>query len=180
MMVWGQGFVKFRGFSLVDLAGFAELFLKRKLSLPVSRMWQRWVRRSSSAVVIFRVAEDGGPFAEAQVRCDDDAGSFVELAQEMEEQCPSGGAERCGRLLCNRREVAEFVEDDEVGIGRPAGDLSWLSLKLFLFESVDEFDGREEPDTLAVTPMALERWVLPVPGPLTRTTLWASSRNSQR
>ena len=42
----------FRGFSLVGLAGFAELFLKRKLSFPVSRMWQRWVRRSSSAVVI--------------------------------------------------------------------------------------------------------------------------------
>ena len=30
------------------------------------------------------------------------------------------------------------------------GDLSWLSLKLFLFEGVDEFDGGEEPDTLAV------------------------------
>ena len=30
----------------------AELALKRKLSLPVSRMWQRWVRRSSKAVVI--------------------------------------------------------------------------------------------------------------------------------
>jgi len=34
-------------------AAFAELFLKRKLSFPVSRMWQRWVSRSSSAVVIF-------------------------------------------------------------------------------------------------------------------------------
>ncbi len=30
----------------------AELALKRKLSFPVSRMWQRWVRRSSKAVVI--------------------------------------------------------------------------------------------------------------------------------
>ena len=30
----------------------AELALKRKLSFPVSRMWQRWVSRSSSAVVI--------------------------------------------------------------------------------------------------------------------------------
>ena len=53
MMVWGQGVVKFRDFSLAGLAVFAELFLKRKLSFPVSRMWQRWVRRSSSAVVIF-------------------------------------------------------------------------------------------------------------------------------
>ena len=31
-----------------------------------------------------------------------------------------------------------------------ARDLSWLSLKLFLFESVDKFDGREEPHALAV------------------------------
>ena len=33
---------------------------------------------------------------------------------------------------------------------RRAGDLSWLSLKLFLFEGVDKFDGGEEPDALAV------------------------------
>jgi hypothetical protein len=39
------------------------------------------------------VPKDGGPFAEAQVRGDDDAGAFVELAQQMEEQ----------------REVARFV-----------------------------------------------------------------------
>lgn len=30
----------------------AVLALNRKLSFPVSRMWQWWVRRSSSAVVI--------------------------------------------------------------------------------------------------------------------------------
>ena len=29
-------------------------------------------------------------------------------------------------------------------------DLSWLSLKLFLFEGVDKFDGGEESDALAV------------------------------
>ena len=52
MMVWGQALVKFRAFSFAGLAAFTELFLKRKLSFPVSRMWQRWVRRSSSAVVI--------------------------------------------------------------------------------------------------------------------------------
>ena len=53
MMVLGQAFVKFRDFSFAGLAAFAELLLKRKLSFPVSRMWQRWVRRSSRAVVIF-------------------------------------------------------------------------------------------------------------------------------
>src|SRR5271156_2228325 len=59
----------------------------------------------------------------------------------MEEQGSAGGAER---------EVAEFVEDDEIGVGEPRRDLSGLSLKLFLFEGVDEFDGGEEPDALAV------------------------------
>ena len=34
------------------LRAASELALKRKLSFPVSRMWQRWVRRSRSAVVI--------------------------------------------------------------------------------------------------------------------------------
>ena len=36
----------------MGLGGFAELLLKRKLSLPVSRIWQWWVSRSSRAVVI--------------------------------------------------------------------------------------------------------------------------------
>lgn len=33
------------------------------------------------------IAEDAGPFAEAQVGGDDNAGPLVELAQKMEEQC---------------------------------------------------------------------------------------------
>ena len=59
----------------------------------------------------------------------------------MEQQGSAGGAER---------QVAEFVEDDEVGVGEAPRDLAGLSLKLFLFEGVDEFDGGEEPDALAV------------------------------
>jgi hypothetical protein len=52
-MVGGCQFVfKLRPFSLVGLVAFTVLFLNRKLSLPVSRMWQWWVRRSSKAVVI--------------------------------------------------------------------------------------------------------------------------------
>lgn len=33
------------------------------------------------------VAEHAGPFAEAEVGGDDDAGALVEFAQQMEEQC---------------------------------------------------------------------------------------------
>lgn len=35
------------------------------------------------------VCEDAGPFAEAEVGGDDHTGAFVELAQQMEEQCPA-------------------------------------------------------------------------------------------
>ena len=87
------------------------------------------------------IAEHGRPFAEAQVRCDDDAGSLVELAQEIEEQSSTGGAEW---------QVAQLVEDNEVAIGEPPCDLAGFPLALLLFESVDEFDGGEEPDALAV------------------------------
>ena len=33
------------------------------------------------------IAKDAGPFAEAQVGRDDDTGSLIELAEQMEEQC---------------------------------------------------------------------------------------------
>jgi hypothetical protein len=49
----------------------------------------------------------------------------------VEEQGSAGSAER---------QIAKLVEDDEVGIGEPAGNLPGLPLKLFLFEGVDEFD----------------------------------------
>ncbi len=59
----------------------------------------------------------------------------------MEEQRSTGGAER---------QVAQFVENNEIGIGEPPCDLAGFPLALLLFEGVDEFDGREEPDALAV------------------------------
>src|SRR5208282_4394956 len=40
------------------------------------------------------VAEDGRPLTEAEVGCDDDAGAFVEPAEQVEEQGAAGGAER--------------------------------------------------------------------------------------
>ncbi len=59
----------------------------------------------------------------------------------MEEQGPAGSAER---------QVAKLVEDDEIGVREPSGDLAGLALVLFLFEGVDEIDGGEEPDALAM------------------------------
>jgi hypothetical protein len=59
----------------------------------------------------------------------------------MEEQGPAGGTER---------QVTKLVEDDEIRVGEPRRELAGFALKLLLFESVDEFDGGEEPYALAV------------------------------
>ena len=83
------------------------------------------------------VAEDGGPFGEAEIGGDDHAGALIELAQQVEQQGAARGAER---------QVAELIEDDEVGVDEAAGDLAGLSLGLLLFEGVDELDGGEEAD----------------------------------
>ena len=77
------------------------------------------------------VPEDGGPFAEAEVRRDGDAGSLIELAQQVEQQRPAGGAEW---------QVAKLIKDDEIGMNEPRCDLPGLALVLFRFERVDEFE----------------------------------------
>jgi len=47
----------------------------------------------------------------------------------VEEQGAAGGA---------KRQVTQFVEDDEIRMGKPRRDLSRLSLLLFLLKSIDE------------------------------------------
>ena len=87
------------------------------------------------------VAEDRGPFAEAEVGGDRHAGALVELAQQMEQQGPARGAEW---------QVSQLVQDHEIELGQTFGNLPRLALGLFLFERVDQFDGREEADLPAV------------------------------
>lgn len=66
----------------------------------------------------FGVAKNTGPFAEAQVCGDHDAGAFVEFAQQVKEQCAAGSAER---------EVAQLIEDNEIVAHKPLGQFSGLS-----------------------------------------------------
>ncbi|PNQ00324.1 hypothetical protein A8G00_17785 [Sphingobium sp. SA916] len=49
-----------------------------------------------------------------------------------------------------RAPVAQFVQDDEVRVDEPVGDLPGAPLGLFLFEGVDQLDRGEEADALAV------------------------------
>ena len=59
------------------------------------------------------VAEDRRPFAEGQIGGDDDRGALVEPADEMEQQLAPGLSER---------QIAEFVEDDEIAPGQLIGE----------------------------------------------------------
>lgn len=85
-------------------------FLKRQLSLPASMISQWWVRRSMGNAVEQRrshlgITEDSRPLAEGKASGDDDAGALIRLADEVEQQLPSGPGER---------QITELVEHDQV------------------------------------------------------------------
>ncbi len=82
-----------------------------------------------------------GPFAEAGVGGDDHAGAFVEFAEQVEQQCPAGRAER---------QIAQLIEDDEIKAQQAFGKLACLVHGLFLLQRVDQIDRREESDLFAV------------------------------
>ena len=132
MMVSGSGVRQVSRFLLCGFGGFRRAVLEAEAVVSgfenVATVSETIEQRGRH----LGVAEHGGPLAEAEISRDDDAGALVELAQQMEEQRPAGGAER---------QVAKLVEDDEIGVSEPRRDLSRLSLKLFLLEGVDEFDG---------------------------------------
>jgi hypothetical protein len=58
----------------------------------------------------------------------------------VEQQGPARGAER---------QVAEFVEDDEVETEQTTGELPGLVRGHFLFQRIHQVDRGEEPDLLA-------------------------------
>jgi hypothetical protein len=141
MIVSGSGVRQVAGFLLCGVGGFRRAVLEAETVVSgfenVAAVGETVEQRGRH----LGVAEHGRPLAEAEISRDDDAGALVELAQQMEEQRSAGGAER---------QVAKLVENDEIGVGEPRRDLAGFALKLLLFESVDEFDGGEEPDALAV------------------------------
>ena len=55
-----------------------------------------------------RITEDARPFAEGEVGGYDDRGALIEPADQMEQQLPAGLSER---------QIAQFVENDEVEAG---------------------------------------------------------------
>src|SRR5882757_6259505 len=141
MMVSGSGVRQVSCFLLRGFGGLCGTVFEAEAVVPSFKNVTAMGETVEQGSRHLRVAEYGCPLAEAEIGRDDDAGALVELAEQMEEQRSAGGAER---------QVAQFVEDDEIGVGESRRNLSWLALKLLLFESVDEFDGGEESDALAV------------------------------
>jgi hypothetical protein len=118
-MTAGQVIPKIRGSAFI--AGFEDVAVVSKAIEQGSRH--------------LGIAEDAGPFAEAQVGGDHDAGALVELAEQMEQQGPAGWAEG---------EIAQFIQDDEVELEQAFGQLPSLVGRLFLFQRIDQIDGGEE------------------------------------
>ena len=79
----------------------------------------------------FGVTEDARPFTEGQVGRDDDRGAFVEPADEVEQKLATGLGER---------EIAEFVEDDEVHACQMFGEPALASIAGLDLEPVDQID----------------------------------------
>ena len=79
------------------------------------------------------IAEDDRPFAEDEIGGDDEGPALIKPADEVEKQLATGLSER---------EIAEFVEDDEVHAGQIVGDAALAAAARFGFEPVDEI-GRQ-------------------------------------
>src|SRR5947209_4529312 len=88
------------------------------------------------------VAEDTGPFAERQIGRDDDRGALVKAADQMEEQLVAGLGER---------QVAEFVEDDEVEPGQVIGEAALPASAGFALQPIDEVEDGVEAASRAAT-----------------------------
>ncbi len=65
------------------------------------------------------IAEHAHPFGEGQVGGDDQRGLLVKLADQMEQQGAPGGGER---------QIAQFIEDDSVGLDQLFGQISSLAV----------------------------------------------------
>ncbi len=77
------------------------------------------------------VAEHLRPIGEGEIGRDQQRGVLVELADEMEQQLATGLA---------KRQVAEFVDDDEIVAQQFLGEATAAAGGLLLLEQVDQID----------------------------------------
>lgn len=82
------------------------------------------------------ITKHAGPFAEGEVGCDDDRGTFVELADQVEQELSASLGEG---------QIAELVQDQEVEAGDQVGGPALALGAGFGIELVHQVDHVEEP-----------------------------------
>jgi len=111
------------------------------------------------------IARDSCPLAEGEVGRDDNRGALTDPADQMEKQLATGLSER---------QIAEFVQNDEVETGEIISEPPLTFGTRFRFEAIDQIDSGEEAAARACTnalrAIAIARWVLPAPVLPTNTT----------
>ena len=87
------------------------------------------------------VGEDARPFGKGEIGRQDDRGSLVEPADQVEQHLPAADRER---------QIAELVEDDEIDADELVGEFSGLAGARLGLELVDQIDRGEEAHAGAV------------------------------
>src|SRR4029079_9148592 len=87
------------------------------------------------------VGEDGWPFGKGEIGRQDDRGSLVKPADQVEQHLPAADRER---------QITEFVEDDEIAADELVGQLSGLAGTRLGLELIDQVNRGEEPNARAV------------------------------
>ena len=104
------------------------------------------------------VAEDVAPLRDGLIGGDEHAASFVASADELKNQVS-------GLLL--EGEVAQFVDDEQLGLGVERDLVGEFALRLRTRELSSEVavtNSTECPASTAARPSPIARWVLPTPG----------------
>ena len=80
-----------------------------------------------------RITEHRRPFREAEIGGDQDAGSFVELADQVEEKRTTSLTEG---------QVPQFIKYYQVRVHQAVGQTALIAGQFLLFQGVDQLDGR--------------------------------------
>ena len=111
------------------------LFLKRQDWFPVAMMGQPVQQRRRHLAITTDIA----PLAKYQIGRDHHTGRFIQCVEQMAQQSSAG---------LTKRQIPQFIEDHPIDVTRTQGKTSLFALEFFLFQRIDQFDGRQETDTV--------------------------------
>ena len=86
------------------------------------------------------VAEDLNPFAKVEVCRDDQAGLFIQLAHEMEQERSAGFREG---------HVTQLIQNHDINLREPSCHLAWVISGLLLDQQIHQVNDVKESNALA-------------------------------